>query len=250
MSERGIPDDVVDAAFKARDEGFAVLCLTCLRGHDEDACPHCRSEGEPPDDDRIYPCAKCGKMRTKAEGGTVFTVCEECWNTGPSEPPAALPVEERGDDVSEIAVCRECEGRGFNPCSRCWPDFPANNPTEAYVRSRIEQADKWRDRYAAMALKHDAAVRAPQQAEEERDRLRDLVVSETNRAEAADSDAARYREALEAAPRFRDSAELLGKIEALIIEETGNGEFAAYVAKWLSKDGARAALSPEDGEPA
>jgi hypothetical protein len=26
-----------------------------------------------------YPCNKCGKFRTKAEGGTVFSVCEECW---------------------------------------------------------------------------------------------------------------------------------------------------------------------------
>lgn len=35
---------------------------------------------ESPDDERIYPCASCGKMRSKNEGGTVFTVCDECWN--------------------------------------------------------------------------------------------------------------------------------------------------------------------------
>ena len=29
---------------------------------------------------RIYPCATCGKMRSKNEGGTVFTVCDECWD--------------------------------------------------------------------------------------------------------------------------------------------------------------------------
>lgn len=29
---------------------------------------------------RIYPCADCGKMRTKEEGGTAFTVCDECWD--------------------------------------------------------------------------------------------------------------------------------------------------------------------------
>jgi len=28
----------------------------------------------------LYPCADCGKLRTKAEGGTTFTVCEECWD--------------------------------------------------------------------------------------------------------------------------------------------------------------------------
>jgi hypothetical protein len=31
-------------------------------------------------DARIYPCADCGKMRSKNEGGTVFTVCDECWD--------------------------------------------------------------------------------------------------------------------------------------------------------------------------
>ena len=29
---------------------------------------------------RIYPCTKCGVMRTKDEGGTVFTVCDKCWD--------------------------------------------------------------------------------------------------------------------------------------------------------------------------
>ena len=27
-----------------------------------------------------YPCSKCGKLRTKAEGGTIFTVCDGCWD--------------------------------------------------------------------------------------------------------------------------------------------------------------------------
>lgn len=30
-------------------------------------------------DPRIYPCRLCPTMRTKAEGGTVFTVCDACW---------------------------------------------------------------------------------------------------------------------------------------------------------------------------
>jgi len=32
------------------------------------------------DNERIYPCADCGKLRSKAEGGTTFTVCDECWD--------------------------------------------------------------------------------------------------------------------------------------------------------------------------
>jgi len=27
-----------------------------------------------------YPCNKCGVLRTKAGGGTTFTVCDECWD--------------------------------------------------------------------------------------------------------------------------------------------------------------------------
>lgn len=32
------------------------------------------------DDDRVYPCQDCGKLRSKNEGGTTFTVCDECWD--------------------------------------------------------------------------------------------------------------------------------------------------------------------------
>jgi hypothetical protein len=28
----------------------------------------------------LYPCQDCGKLRTKSEGGTIFTVCDECWD--------------------------------------------------------------------------------------------------------------------------------------------------------------------------
>jgi len=31
-------------------------------------------------DERIYPCDDCGKLRSKDEGGTTFTVCDECWD--------------------------------------------------------------------------------------------------------------------------------------------------------------------------
>lgn len=31
------------------------------------------------DNERKYPCADCGTMRSKNEGGTTFTVCDECW---------------------------------------------------------------------------------------------------------------------------------------------------------------------------
>lgn len=42
-----------------------VTCLSCLQQMESG---------------RIYPCDKCNKLRTKAEGGTTFTVCEACWS--------------------------------------------------------------------------------------------------------------------------------------------------------------------------
>jgi hypothetical protein len=32
------------------------------------------------DEEKTYPCIKCNKLRTKAEGGTTFSVCDDCWN--------------------------------------------------------------------------------------------------------------------------------------------------------------------------
>lgn len=37
-----------------------------------------------------YPCVRCGMLRTKAEGGTAFTVCDDCWDA-PAPPPAGEP---------------------------------------------------------------------------------------------------------------------------------------------------------------
>ena len=31
-------------------------------------------------DEQMYTCTDCGKLRTKDEGGTTFTVCDECWD--------------------------------------------------------------------------------------------------------------------------------------------------------------------------
>jgi predicted HAD superfamily Cof-like phosphohydrolase len=32
-------------------------------------------------DNRIFPCRDCGKMRSAAEGGDIFTVCDGCWDS-------------------------------------------------------------------------------------------------------------------------------------------------------------------------
>ena len=37
------------------------------------------------DHDRVYPCRKCGVLRSKAEGGATFTVCDDCWDDAPNQ---------------------------------------------------------------------------------------------------------------------------------------------------------------------
>lgn len=56
-----------------------------------------KDEPEPaPAPEPTYPCAKCGALRTKAEGGTTFTVCDKCWDEshpvgGANTPPQPAP---------------------------------------------------------------------------------------------------------------------------------------------------------------
>lgn len=39
-----------------------------------------------------YPCEKCGRPRTKAEGGTTFTVCDACWDQKPDVTPETVDI--------------------------------------------------------------------------------------------------------------------------------------------------------------
>ena len=47
-------------------------------------------------DARIYPCADCGIMRSKNEGGTVFTVCDTCWDKAYAKRETIAKIGERG----------------------------------------------------------------------------------------------------------------------------------------------------------
>lgn len=40
------------------------------------------------------PCAGCGRTRTEAEGGRIFTHCDTCWPTAPAPPDALKSLEE------------------------------------------------------------------------------------------------------------------------------------------------------------
>ena len=46
--------------------------------------------------EKQYPCAECGVMRSKDEGGTTFTVCDGCWDKSHAKPvvaPSPAPAE-------------------------------------------------------------------------------------------------------------------------------------------------------------
>lgn len=59
-------------------------------------------------DKTLYPCDDCGKLRTKAEGGTVFTVCDGCWDKHhpPRDPAEELHSMSRDQLVAEILRLR------------------------------------------------------------------------------------------------------------------------------------------------
>jgi hypothetical protein len=84
-----------------------------------------------PEPDRIYPCADCGKMRSKAEGGTTFTVCDVCWDKKHPNAPS-----DRDMRVAE-AVREEC-------ARRIWakpPKRPEDRAMLAWAESAIRVVD-------------------------------------------------------------------------------------------------------------
>lgn len=60
------------------------------------------------DKEPLYPCDGCGVMRTKAEGGTTFTVCDACWDKHFRVATAREQVAER-DVALDKAVLRVAE---------------------------------------------------------------------------------------------------------------------------------------------
>jgi hypothetical protein len=63
----------------------------CAEPSFHDGCEHrqVKSDAAP-----NHPCAKCGKPRTKAEGGTTFTVCDDCWDAGQTPEGEPAPDEQ------------------------------------------------------------------------------------------------------------------------------------------------------------
>lgn len=66
--------------WKSDGRGGHELQLS-LESHVEKRCSTCGAvQTTKPAPEPLYPCSNCGVLRTKAEGGTVFTVCDACWD--------------------------------------------------------------------------------------------------------------------------------------------------------------------------
>ncbi len=53
---------------------------------------------------KLYPCADCGTLRTKEEGGTTFTVCDECWDKHYHRKPKPAPTGEELPLVNKAVI--------------------------------------------------------------------------------------------------------------------------------------------------
>ncbi|RPJ36947.1 MAG: hypothetical protein EHM35_07250 [Planctomycetaceae bacterium] len=79
-----------------------------------------------------YPCDCCGLLRTKAEGGTTFTVCDHCWDNckhgKPHVPPEPTPsgVHNFSDCVEDFGdrPCRDCAEYALESVGAPTPDTP------------------------------------------------------------------------------------------------------------------------------
>ena len=77
------------------------------------------SQPEKPQGEPQYPCDECGAMRTKAEGGTTFSVCDACWDKKyPSKPRTLIEKSYQTIVVyqeRELAALREVVGKCESP---------------------------------------------------------------------------------------------------------------------------------------
>jgi hypothetical protein len=84
----------------------ACNCQPVARAEHRDCTPPAPGGGEP-----LYPCDECGTMRTKAEGGTTFTVCDACWEKHYRRTPARpASREHRNGYWCDDLRCAKCYG--------------------------------------------------------------------------------------------------------------------------------------------
>jgi len=91
-------------ASPVKNDGIA-FCTTPPEGSSDWCKPLPVDKVNPASLEELYPCDKCGKLRTKAEGGTVFTVCDTCWNEKIDKPPTSLDwIKEASEEVFNLVT--------------------------------------------------------------------------------------------------------------------------------------------------
>ena len=64
--------------------------------------------------EELYPCAECGKPRTKDEGGTTFTLCDECWEKHYGKQPTEAQKKEFWEWCGVPIYVRLIDGKWVN----------------------------------------------------------------------------------------------------------------------------------------
>ncbi len=92
----------------------------------------------------FYPCSTCGLLRTKAEGGAVFTVCDGCWDAQVAVR-AKLAKPQRcigcGTHVIDAAVCEDCWDKRHSSLGEKLLAATREQLIEEVLRLRGELAD-------------------------------------------------------------------------------------------------------------
>lgn len=114
-------------------------------------------------DERIYPCDRCGVMRSKAEGGTVFTVCDACWEGDEAEAREICTRLTRAGrrnshedhrEVAEVLARARAQGRGTMGVYHAHPTVGAPDFLQVF------HGDKW---IGVAVLQRDELTQAREQ---------------------------------------------------------------------------------------
>jgi hypothetical protein len=149
----GAPDDWPDGVLMSATEQQAWESATeaCASEIRIATLPTPPPAAQDPEREPTYPCADCGTPRTKAEGGTTFTVCDECWDR--RHPAAQAP--KLGKPIWQDIECPNGEIvrilAGREPAAQ--PQPPAGDEREAF--------EAWEVASWAPAIRHLALERYP-----------------------------------------------------------------------------------------
>jgi ssDNA-binding Zn-finger/Zn-ribbon topoisomerase 1 len=165
-----------------------------------------------------YPCADCGAPRTEAQGGTVFTVCDTCWDKHWKKEPAPEPSADAGELAQQLHEHFADEPAIYvGSCPRC---EEAARLIEAWAAQREKELKR---HIADVQRANRCLIDAP------RNEIDKLITDLQQRAQAAEARAEKARE------RIRVLEEALDRYR-----NVPDGVDASWTA-----DNALAALAPE-----